>query len=697
LHAQGIIHVDTTPSHAIPFDPDQALGTSIDILPSTLIDKVYSAPILRESLSAGWGPITYRQNTELTIADWHWNPNGTWSNAIEQSGYFTGSAEPTEFLRHSFGYALTHRGTTRSDYAERQYSRLTDGSATTYWKSNPYLAAKFTGEDDARHPQWIVVAFDSPQDIDALRIAWANPYARKYSIQYWTGQDAMEKPAAGTWMEFPKGTIENAAGGTVTIRLADSPVKTRFVRIWMTASSNSCDTHGSNDPRNCVGYAVNEIYAGNFTAAGEFVDLITHTPGQNQTATYASSTDSWHTAKDIQPTRDQTGFDLFFTSGITNKLPAMIPVSMVYGTPEDSAAELAYIEKRGYPISYVEMGEEPDGQWMLPEDYAALYVQWAAALHRVDPKLKLGGPVFTGTDEDVTAWADEGGRTSWLGRFIDYLKSHGRLDDLAFMSFEHYPFAPCEISWSDLYREPEVMKHILQVWRDDGLPANVPLMITESNVSWELTAPMSDTFAGLWLAENAGAFLANGGAAFYHSPIQPEPLRPGCHGWSTYGNFVADEKLEVRQYTSQYFASQLINREWVKHGAGIYELFPAEADIRDDAGHLMVTAYAAKTPDGEWSLMMINKDQSNAHDVLIKFANVGDSDSGASFAGTVTIVSFGAEQYVWHPNGANSYAEPDGPPRRSQLPAKPGVAFTLPKASVTVIRGKLGDAASPRN
>ncbi len=47
-------------------------------------------------------------------------------------------------------------------------------------------------------------------------------------------------------------------------------------------------------------------------------------------------------------------------------LPAMIPVSMLYGTPDDAAAEIAYVKQRGYPISYIEMGEEPDGQNMLP-------------------------------------------------------------------------------------------------------------------------------------------------------------------------------------------------------------------------------------------------------------------------------------------------------------------------------------------
>ena len=82
---------------------------------------------------------------------------------------------------------------------------------------------------------------------------------------------------------------------------------------------------------------------------------------------------------------DQVGFDLFFTSGITRGLPAMVPVAMLYSTPEDAAAEIAYLKKRGYPISHIEMGEEPDGQYMAPEDYAALYLQWAIALHRVDP------------------------------------------------------------------------------------------------------------------------------------------------------------------------------------------------------------------------------------------------------------------------------------------------------------------------
>ena len=89
----------------------------------------------------------------------------------------------------------------------------------------------------------------------------------------------------------------------------------------------------------------------------------------------------------------------------------MIPVTMLYGTPEDAAAEIAYIEKRGYPIRYVELGEEPDGKHALPEDYAALYLQWASAIHKIDPNLKLGGPDFRRRQRRISA----SGRTRRAG------------------------------------------------------------------------------------------------------------------------------------------------------------------------------------------------------------------------------------------------------------------------------------------
>src|SRR5262249_52584090 len=201
LFAQSIT-VDVSAAKAIAFDPDKALGSSLDILPAKHLEKVFSPETIKQSLSAGWGPITYRQNTELTIGAWHWNPDGTWSDPAHKRGYFLGSVELKDPIRHSFGYSLPHRGTTRSDYGENQFSRLTDGDEKTYWKSNPYLTKKFTGEDDALLPQWIVVDFGTPQFITAIRITWANPFATKYAVQYWKGEEAFDQPTSGAWISF---------------------------------------------------------------------------------------------------------------------------------------------------------------------------------------------------------------------------------------------------------------------------------------------------------------------------------------------------------------------------------------------------------------------------------------------------------------------------------------------------------------
>ena len=180
--AQGqTIRVDITPDHvANKFIPNQALGAGIDRMSAAAIEKLFTPAALDRVLSAGWQPVTYRQNTELHIEAWHWNPKGTWSDPAGK-GYFTGSETPTELIRNSYGYPLPHRGATRNDGTDATgYGRITDGDENTYWKSNPYLSKTFTGEDDSVHPQWIVVDLANPLAINAIRIAWADPYAKRY-------------------------------------------------------------------------------------------------------------------------------------------------------------------------------------------------------------------------------------------------------------------------------------------------------------------------------------------------------------------------------------------------------------------------------------------------------------------------------------------------------------------------------------
>jgi len=682
------VHVDITPSHVInSFDPDSALGSSVDVLSRLDIDKVYTPHIVQESLSAGWGPITYRNNTELRMGAWHWTENGTWSDAANRSGYFTGSTELKAPIKYILAYALPHRGFATSG------DRPVQGPNLTYWKSNPYLTSKFTGESDALHPQWVVVDLKSEKTVNAVRIAWASPYATTYQVEYWVGTDPLDFDAGpkGEWKPFSSGAVKNSPGGVVTLKLSDAPVSARYLRILMTESSNTCDEHGSSDVRNCVGYAIQEIAVGTVDASGAFT-ASPRDAAEKEITYCVSSIDPWHSEEDVRDGGDyqHSGFDIFFTSGLTNNLPAMIPVTMLYGTPDDAAAQIAYVEKRGYRIGYIEMGEEPDGKHAMPEDYAALYLQWATALHKVDPKLKLGGPIFEGVNEDIRVWPDAQGRTSWMGRFVDYLKSHGRIADLAFVSFEHYPFDPCEVTWKSLYKEPQLMKHILQVWRDDGVPKEVPLMVTENHLAAGLTGPMTTIFAALWLADNVGSFFEGGGAAFYHSPIQPQGIQNSCLGWASWSNFVSNEHYDIKGYTSPYFAAHMINLEWVQHRAGVHHMFPSSTDIKDVDGNLVVTSYAVHRPDGNWSLMLVNRDENNPHTVRVAFEDSAKKRT-ASFTGPVTLVTFGSEQYGWINDGPNSHADPDNPPAASVLPGGPQAEFTLPKASVTVLRGQVGN------
>jgi len=269
-----------------------------------------------------------------------------------------------------------------------------------------------------------------------------------------------------------------------------------------------------------------------------------------------------------------------------------------------------------------------------------------------------------------------------MGRFVDYLKAHGRLADLSFVSFEHYPYHRCGITWKDLYREQQLMKHILDVWRADGVPKNVPLMVTESSLAAGLNGHMSTIFGALWLADSVGAFFEGGGAVYYHSPIQPQGIQNSCQGWASWSNFESDRDYNITGYTWYYFAAHMINLEWVQHRSGVHQMFPSKTDSED------VTSYAVHRPDGNWSLMLVNRDESNAHTVRVVF-DEAKGKRARSFSGPVAFTTFGSEQYVWINDGINSHADPDNPPIATTITAGSGTTFTLPKASITVLRGKV--------
>jgi hypothetical protein len=664
--------VDTSPAHRLAsFRPLEAFGSTVDKEPAGSIPSLYSRENVRSMLGAGLGWLSYRLYSELSVQDWHWNPRGSFSAG--DRGYWTSSAKPIEAsIDDSYEYALPHSGFTTDQGDSAAYSRLDDGDAKTYWKSNPYLSSRFTHESDTLHPQWVVVDLGSSRAVNDVRIAWGNPYATAYSFSYWTGDDPMGDAGHGTWK--PLGLRAEA-------------VRARYVRVSMTRSSNTCDTHEVGDPRNCAGYAIRELSIGRSDASG-FTDYVRHVAGPKQSPTYVSSVDPWHAASDRVTYQEQPGLDLIARSGLTRDLGGTYPVPMLYSTPENAVAEVRYLIARGYPIRMIELGEEPDGQYVTPEDDAALYVQWARAIHAAAPELSLGGPVFSGSNDDIAAWPDAHGDVSWLHRFLQYLRSHDAMNELSFMSFEHYPYDGCEHGdrlRKDLYGEPALMRHMAAVWRKDGLPASVPMYVTEANFSAvNFTQVPMQVEGGLWLADYFGSALSAGISGVVYYQYEPVPLSRNKQCPADWGNltmFVADRHGRIRATNAQYRAAQMLAQQWVQSPDGVHELFPATSSPA-------LSAYALHRPDGLWSVMFVNKDRA-PHDVSIAFS----SDGGATtaFTGTVTEVTYGAAQYVWHARGAASSASPNAPPRTSATQA--AESYAIPAESITVLRG---NAASPR-
>jgi len=653
-------------------------------------------------LEAGFGWLSYRLFTELSVQDWHWNPAGTFSQ--RDRGYWIGSASTrAQPIANSYGYRLEHRGNSTDQGNNEAYSRLDDGDPHTYWKSDPYLTHAYTGESDALHPQWVVVDLGSTMNVNAVRIWWVDPYAAQYSVDYWTGPDAIGDPTNGRWVEFPAGSISHGRGGDVVLRLAPSTVKTEFVRVLMSESSGTCDSHGSGDPRDCVGYAIGEIGVGTLDSAGAFHDDVRHIHcagvksgpyacAGHQTVTYTSSTDPWHSADARVRNQEQPGLDLIARSGLTRGRPAVYPVAMLYSTPENAVAEVRYLVARGYPLQGIELGEETDGQYTQPEDYAALYLQWAKAIHAVDPRLKLGGPVFSGVNSDLQWWPDAHGDVSWLHRFWLYLQAHGRTSDLAFMSFEHYPFGGCDhgdVLLHDLLTEPSVMKTVVDAWHADGIPQSVPLYVTEAGfTSVNYTQVPMQIEGALWLADYMGSALADGVRGVVYYQYEPVPLSQNhdCHSdWGNLSMFVADANANIRATNAQFRAAQMLTGQWVQAGDGLHELYPASTNVVRN-GNQLITAYAAHRPDGQWSVMLVNKDKS-PHIISVRFSN---GSASAGFEGSVTRVTFGSAQYAWRQLGAQSGPNPNDPPAASTVNGGAGVSYDVPAQSITVLRGTIG-------
>jgi hypothetical protein len=688
---RGTVTVSYTPGRpANVFTPAEALGACVDGHERGAARRMFSPRNVREMLSAGLKPLSYRLRTELGDEAWHWNPAGAWSDARHRRGYWTSGARADAPINVSYGYRLPRRGNTTDQANNDGYSRLDDGDPRTFWKSNPYLDHFYTGDPEAAHPQWIALDLGEKKPVNALRIEWARPFATRFRVEYaLSGEQLIDELSfnpkdAVTWHTFPRGEVSDGRGGSGLLLLSDDPVSVRFVRILLTESSHTAPV-GSKDVRDGLGYAVREIGLGLVDARGRFRDHVRHAASHNaQTPTYVSSTDPWHRAEDMDAGVEQPGLDLIFRDGLTNSLPALVPVGIFYDTPENAAALVRFLRLRRYPIEGIELGEEPDGQLVSPEDYGALYARWVKTLRALDASLRFGGPSFA----TITPFAPERvSEKTWLKRFLAYNGAHGAADSFNFFTFEWYPFDEvCDPVAPQLAQDTRLLADALEGLRPGILPQGTRLYISEYGYSSFASAAEVGIEGALLNADTVGLFLTLGGDRAYLYGYEPNEIisEDEC----TWGNnmlFGMDERGRIRFRTATYYGARLLTQEWASPPGARMEIFPAASNILDEQGQQLVTAYSLRRPDGRWSFLLVNKDPSKTWDVDLKILDRQTGDSNAPRL-PAELYQYSRAQYAWHPERERGRPLRDLPPAHTALPAGASSTLRLPPYSLTVLR-----------
>ena len=217
---------------------------------------------------------------------------------------------------------------------------------TLFGKVILILDPYFTGENEDAHPQWIVIDLGTAEagELDPHSMGKC-PMPDRSGLS--TGQETTRciciSTGTMTWRVFPQGVVSNSPGGDVTTRLSSNSIPVQFVRVLMNSSS-APTTQPSADVRDRLGFAVREISLGQTNDAGEFEDYVRHRPDRSQTIIYVSSTDPWHRAEDIDYKTEQPGLDFVLRSKLANRLPVLVPVGVLYDTPDNAIA--------GDPISF---------------------------------------------------------------------------------------------------------------------------------------------------------------------------------------------------------------------------------------------------------------------------------------------------------------------------------------------------------
>lgn len=392
-----------------------------------------------------------------------------------------------------------------------------------------------------------------------------------------------------------------------------------------------------------------------------------------------------------------TGFDTFMGGARRTGAQPIIIANYGTGTPQEAADWVRYANvTKGYGARYWEIGNELYGNghyganWEAdnhadksPAAYANGVVAYAEAMKAVDPSVKIGAVLTTPAN-----WPDgivgDGDTADWNRTVLSIAGPH-----VDFVVLHWYPGGATA---AEALAKPEQVDDMMYVVRREitqyagADPGRIGVALTETNTS----AGMDTQPGALFAAETYSTMLENGVFTVdwwdtHNGAAQVSTVE----GQTDYG----DMGLLSSATCSGDVCEPPLNTPFAPYyGLKMLSLFarPGDQLIRAGTSEPLVTAHAARRPDGDLSVLLINEDPGNAHTVTLGYAGYAPAAT-ASKVYTFT-------------NGATSIAESAGgsstgrtlpPYSLTTLVLHPATAVTgAPAAPGPVAAGQVTDRSA---
>jgi hypothetical protein len=154
-----------------------------------------------------------------------------------------------------------------------------------------------------------------------------------------------------------------------------------------------------------------------------------------------------------------------------------------------------------------------------------------------------------------------------------------------------------------------------------------------------------------------------------------------CDSWGNNNSlFRADDDFHIKDKVATFYAAQLLTRQWTNAPDQPHKLYATSAN-RD-----LLSAFAARRPDGRWALLLINKDPQRTVDVKVGFTG-GSPTKTTGLSGSADLYQLSSAEYEWVANGDAGHTKRSTPPSHSTQRACLDCSFTLPPYSLSVLVG----------